>query len=339
MSEPATAVRVVRHTLRLDVTAGVTAAGDWHVSALAAVCEAVTPRWLLFCVPGGSYGATYWDFQVPGRSGYSFAEYFARRGAVVVAVDNLGTGASSRPEPPVEVGIDLVAAANADALAAVRSLLKEGGLIPRLGPADPPAVGVGHSLGGFAVLRQQEATGAFVALAILGATMQPLNGLPEAAYDRSLTGDEKRRAIGQAVSPSAWGVPYEAAPRYVTLDRAVYGRHFYRDDVPTDVAEADRRSATVIPREAALDVMVPDRWPDVAASVRCPVFLAFGDPDLSPDIEADASMYSRASSVTVMRVPDSAHCHNLAEGRGALWGAMVTWLEGACGEPSREKPR
>src|SRR3974390_64590 len=50
----------------------------------------------LFCIPGGTYTPRYWDLDVVG-GGFSFAEELTSRGYFVVAIDNLGTGASSRP--------------------------------------------------------------------------------------------------------------------------------------------------------------------------------------------------------------------------------------------------
>ncbi len=48
-------------------------------------------------VHGASYDSRYWDVpRIDGQS-YSYAEYMARRGYAVLAVDQLGTGASSRP--------------------------------------------------------------------------------------------------------------------------------------------------------------------------------------------------------------------------------------------------
>lgn len=52
---------------------------------------------VLFCVPGMSYGKEYWDLPLDG---YSFARAAAAAGHVVVAADNLGTGASTRRRIP-----------------------------------------------------------------------------------------------------------------------------------------------------------------------------------------------------------------------------------------------
>ena len=52
---------------------------------------------VLVCLPGGTYSREYWDLNVPGRGGYSFAEFATERGYSVVTVDPLGTGESSKP--------------------------------------------------------------------------------------------------------------------------------------------------------------------------------------------------------------------------------------------------
>src|SRR5260370_33022012 len=46
---------------------------------------------------GATYDKRYWHLNVPGRSGYSMAEYLQERGHVVVLLDHLGVGESSRP--------------------------------------------------------------------------------------------------------------------------------------------------------------------------------------------------------------------------------------------------
>lgn len=52
---------------------------------------------VLVCVPGGTYSREYWDLHVPGRGGYSFAEFATAHGYPVLTIDPLGTGESFRP--------------------------------------------------------------------------------------------------------------------------------------------------------------------------------------------------------------------------------------------------
>ena len=74
------------------------------------------PRGRLFCVHGSSYsGKTMFDLQVPGRSGYSMMDHFARRGYEVWTMDHEGYGHSQRTasNSDIQSGVDDLAAAMA----------------------------------------------------------------------------------------------------------------------------------------------------------------------------------------------------------------------------------
>ena len=51
---------------------------------------------LLVCLPGGTYSREYWDLNIPGHPGYSFADFATENGYPVVTIDPLGTGESSQ---------------------------------------------------------------------------------------------------------------------------------------------------------------------------------------------------------------------------------------------------
>ena len=61
------------------------------------------PLACLVCAPGMSYDRSYFDLQIDG---YSFVDDMVDRGCVTVAVDNLGTGQSTRPSEPVVVDMN-----------------------------------------------------------------------------------------------------------------------------------------------------------------------------------------------------------------------------------------
>ena len=50
----------------------------------------------LFCLPGGGMNRAY--FNLRGAGGFSFAAHLAARGFIVVTLDHLGVGDSSRPQ-------------------------------------------------------------------------------------------------------------------------------------------------------------------------------------------------------------------------------------------------
>ena len=104
---------------------------------------------VLVCLPGGTYTRAYWDLAVPGRAGYSFAEDMAARGHVVVALDNPGTGASSGPPDGGDVTIEMWGRAAAEVAGQVHDRVRTDH------GDDLVVVGVGHSMGGYAVIAQQ----------------------------------------------------------------------------------------------------------------------------------------------------------------------------------------
>src|SRR5262245_28353277 len=55
------------------------------------------PRPVIACLAGGTYDRRYYHVHIPGHPGYSMAEYLADRGAIVLVLDHLGIGDSSRP--------------------------------------------------------------------------------------------------------------------------------------------------------------------------------------------------------------------------------------------------
>src|SRR5262249_30200415 len=124
----------------------------------------VEERPLLFCIPGGTYNHRYWDLDVPGAS-YSFAGEMTGRGYSVVAIDNLGTGASTRPRQ----------GSGLSELALAASLVVE---FVRKERSPRAVVGVGHSMGGYALVTQQAQARSFDAVAILGSVIGPSTLFP-----------------------------------------------------------------------------------------------------------------------------------------------------------------
>ncbi|ETB51094.1 lysophospholipase, partial [Mycobacterium avium 11-0986] len=121
---------------------------------------------MLVCLPGGTYSREYWDLDIAGHDGYSFADFATGNGYAVLTVDPLGTGESSQPAS--DFGFTEIGAALDCALRA----------LPGTTGVQAPAVAVAHSLGGYLALTQQALFGGYAAMAMLGCTNQhvaPLN--------------------------------------------------------------------------------------------------------------------------------------------------------------------
>jgi alpha-beta hydrolase superfamily lysophospholipase len=316
---------IVREELQLAVSHGELAA-----TVVMAPGRIQRPTTIVICLPGMTYRRSYFDLHFSGHDSYSFAEFLANRGHVVVGFDNLGTGDSSRPDSRVEVDLEMIATASAEASVQVRERLTEGTLV-----AGEPKhevhrmVGVGHSMGGGVLVVQQARSASFDAVAPLGYTTQALAGIYEpGADDDELTFEQRAARAREHIPQKLWGRTWNELEPYFAISRDGFAELFYAADVPAAVIEADTRAETVVPRQAAIDMIVPHLGARYAAEVAVPVLLAYGDPDLSPDPRAEVQAYSSSDDLTLVLLGDSAHCHNLASSRAVLWERIAVWFEG-----------
>jgi pimeloyl-ACP methyl ester carboxylesterase len=279
---------------------------------------------LLFCVPGMSYGKEYWDVPLVG---FSFARVAAAAGHVVIAVDNLGTGQSARPEDSAAVTLAAMAGANAAAATEALARLAAGDLVPGLGPIAPGhPVGIGHSLGGCLVLFQQAEHSTFDAIAVLGFSNQPLAGIYEDhEREAELTDAERFAWATEHLPPKLWGTPWEELEPYFELPRENFAELFYAPGTAAEVIAADSAGATSVPRRAAIETTIPRVSAAAAGAVEVPVLLAYGATDLSPDPLAEPATYPAAADITLLRLANSAHCHNLSADREQLWDRLLGW--------------
>jgi pimeloyl-ACP methyl ester carboxylesterase len=285
------------------------------------------PKAVLICWPGGSYARAYWDMHIPEHPGYSFAEHMTAQGFVVLAVDHLGVGASSKPADGDRVDFETMSAAAASFVAQVRSMLAEGSaeLGGRALPS-VPLIGVGHSLGACLTVVTQARHRCYDAVALLGFT----HGLKDvavtavgAAEHEAVDGvRELREAAGEqarAFFGDSWDDVYGLAPREPN-----HG-WLYRPDVPAAVVAADDAEAARWPRQAYVEALIRGHSARFAAELDCSVFLGFGDHDIPPLPHADVGYYPGSNDVTLYVLRNSAHCHNFATTRAQLWDRIGAW--------------
>jgi len=320
---------------RNDVTVDVSAALPFEERvSLAATVHLPDPRdeappAVLICWPGGSYARAYWDMQIPGHPGYSFAEDMTARGFVVLAADHLGVGASSKPADGDRVDFDTMSAAAASFVGQVRALIADGSreLVGRSLP-DVPVIGVGHSLGACLTVVTQARHRCYDAVALLGFThgQKEVAVAAAGAAERELLDDAARRetAIEQARAffGDSWEDVYGLAPR------EPHHGWLYRPDVPAAVIAADDAAATPWPRQPYVEALLGGHSARFAAEIDCSVFLGFGDHDVPPLPHADVAYYPRSRDVTLYVLPESAHCHNFASTRALLWKRIGVWAAG-----------
>jgi hypothetical protein len=319
---------VIRGECTIDVTAAVGHGEPLQVtvSVVAPTAAQLPPRpFVVIAIPGGTYHRRYWDLHPPGRSGFSKAEYLADRGLVFVACDYLGGGDSSRPDDGDFIGLEVQADAAHGVFEYVRDSLAEGTLVDALPPvADPTIVGIGQSLGGFITMIQQGKYGDYPAIGIFGASPLLIANTRDQPNWAQLSATERRAWITDENARQSGG---QELPMYHGAPREQYRGIFHVEDVLDDLFAYDEAEChTLIPRNSGIDGMTPGFAQPFADRIASPLFLAFGEFDVSADPHAEPTGYPRSSDITVVVVPRMAHMHNFAETRVQLWERFLEWL-------------
>jgi pimeloyl-ACP methyl ester carboxylesterase len=279
-----------------------------------------SPRAALICWSGGSYARAYWDMRIPGHPGYSFAEHMAAQGFLVLAVDHLGVGASSRPADGDRVNFETMSAAAASFVTQVGSMLVAGvEVFGGRALASVPMIGVGHSLGACLTVVTQARHRCYDAVALLGFTHGDKEVAVGAADSTERADIETAIEQARAFFGDTWEDVYGFAPR------EPHHAWLHAPDVPAAVIAADDAQAVRWPRQAYVEALLKGHSARFAAEVDCNVFLAFGDHDVPPVPHADVAWYPRSPDVTLFIVRGSAHCHNFASTRKQLWDRIGLW--------------
>jgi hypothetical protein len=275
------------------------------------------------CLPGGGCTSSYFDLSVDGHdTSYSMASQFVDAGDVVLALDHLGTGASSRLEDDFLLTPDILAAAHHSAFSTLLGRLSDGTLVPEISAIHPLVpIGLGHSLGAMITIVQQARHGTYSAVANLGSMGA---GLPQYLSDpqwanadmsavRSSLVDMARVQFGAGPSPGG------------TTPSGARGPLFHAEDVPLSVRAAFRNLQTRLLPSCALATLIPSFTDTERAMITVPLFIGIGEHDLSPDPHDSVRRYTSATDVTLVVLPGSSHCHNQAGNRRQLWERLLVW--------------
>jgi pimeloyl-ACP methyl ester carboxylesterase len=250
---------------------------------------------LIFALHGGGYSRIYWHPPFADES-YSFARWFTAKGKAVLAIDMLGMGESSKPEPESRLTSKIIAAAHADALRQV---------VAELGR--PLSVtGIGHSMGGMMIIAQAAAHPAFDRVAVLGWANEPM-----------ILGDTDVATLQAGLIPSG----------YLPTPREPMRALFYWPDVPQTLIEDDEAHASATPVTLGRDALTPGIVHQASASIRVPVLLVQSVIDTSPAPDKERAYFSGSPSVELHLLEDAAHCQNFAGTRTKHWAELNGWID------------
>lgn len=265
--------------------------------------EPGAPLHLILALHGGGYRRSYWHPPFGDRDDYSFARFFTDRGKAVLALDHLGMGDSSKPEPESKLSRAAIARANALALAKTVGALTDG----THGLAGSVSVtGLGHSIGGMMIITQAAAHRGMDRVAVLGWANQPM-----------VLGDTDVATLSATLVPEG----------YLATPRAAMRGLFYLPDVPADIIAADEANGTTTPACLARDALTPGIVHAEAAAIAVPVFVLHSVVDTSPDPIGEVRFFTASRDVTLSVLDGAAHCQNFATTRRRHWARLDRWID------------
>jgi len=267
---------------------------------------------VLFCFPGGGVHRAYFDMRPGGDVSFSLADAMTAQGHIVISVDHLGVGASSRPHDGFALTADVLAAANAQAVSGLAARLRDGTAAPSLAALSAfTPIGLGHSMGAMLVTLQHVAAPFFAGLALLCFATR---GLPQ-----YMTDAERENLVRPNLGRDAY--PRLAATRFGGDPYPPVARGRAGSAASDAVAEVQ---AGVL-ATAAFQSMMPGSIAPEAAALRTKLFLAAGDRDMTgPPHEIPAS-FPACTDIRLLVVENSGHHPFVSVNRAVLFHRLAAW--------------
>ena len=320
MADGTPRMKLTRATMRIDAGVSLPGEGELQVAVELFVPADALPL-ALVCLPGGAMNRRYFDLRAPGLDSFSFALQMAQRRFIVVLIDPLGVGESSRPADGYALTTDVLARANARAVDAVLARLREGHAAPGLSPIpDLVSVGVGHSMGAMLTIVQQAEFRQHAAVAILGFATR---GLPEYVGPEvaKLDPAEARRRLPE-LARKQFREPYPSIPR--SAEGATLYAGAKAESAGIEAIKAARERLLPVP---AFQSMLPGNVAPEAAAIDVPVFLALGELDMTGPPGEVPKAFAGSPQVTFELLPQTGHAHFLFPARVQLFDALARWAQ------------
>lgn len=324
--------------LQLRVEVGRLLAGEEPLAVAAEVfipLRLAQPPTALFCLPGGGLTRGYYHLQADtaassrssapesprGRADFSFAVWMSSQGFIVITLDPLGVGGSSRPRDGFELTPDVLVAGSARAVENIRHDLMKGAITDRLPPLSGlQTIGVGHSMGAMLTAMQQAREHQHAAVMLMGFGTQ---GLPAelSAAEAVFAGDAVGARENIVRLARARGKDPYPEIRPSRQARAIFaGENAERPGV--DALQSARAPLLMT---AGLFSMIPGSVAAECARIAVPVLLAVGDRDLAGPPHTIPLSFPASPDVTLLVLPATGHCHFLFPSRRRLFQRAADW--------------
>ena len=280
-----------------------------------------TPPVALFCLPGGALARGYYHLD-PG-SDFSFAAWMASRGFIVVTLDPLGCGGSSRPRDGFELTPDVLTTAHALAVDSICGDLVAGRVEGQAQPlAQLRTIGVGHSMGAMLTALQQARDRRHAALILLGFSTQGL--APALSAEEATFADNPVGARDNIVRLAR----LRSREPYPEMTSSAQSREIFAGkNAERRAVDALQRVRTRLLVTAGLFSMLPGSSAPECAQLDTPIFLGVGDRDITGPPHRIPASFPGSPDVTLLVLPATGHCHFLFVSRQHLFARAQGWIE------------
>ena len=279
------------------------------------------PTAALFCVPGGGMTYKFFDLQTETNKSFSFAEAMVNQGFVVVLINSLGVGESSRPNDGYDLTPDVLAVANARAAATILERIRSGGLAFGF-PAAPNicAIGVGHSMGGKLTIVQQGQYPLYAGVILFG--FGP-NGVPDALNDeaRSLAFKPDRiRAELQRLTRSVF------ASAYQNIEPGRSNGRFRSDLADPEGMQALRKVLAPVLAVAGMFSMIPGSTMQESSEIEVPILIVTGDLDFANPLTGVEALFPKAPEIKIYAPAQTGHNLFVFPSRFEVFSRVGDWI-------------
>jgi pimeloyl-ACP methyl ester carboxylesterase len=284
------------------------------------------PPVALFCLPGGALAKGYYHLETePGRDGgdLSFAAWMVSHGYIVVALDPLGSGGSSRPRDGFELTPEVITAAHAVALDSIHADLLAGRVAGQTQPlAQLRTIGVGHSMGAMLTVLHQARDRRHAALILLGFSTQGL--APALSAEEATFAGDPMGARHNVVRLAR----LRSREPYAQMTSSAQSREIFAGkNAERRAVEALQQVRTRLLVTAGLFSMLPGSSVPECTQIDTPLFLAVGDRDIAGPPHQIPASFPGSPDVTLLVLPATGHCHFLFASRRHLFARAQSWVE------------
>ncbi|HVT36294.1 MAG TPA: alpha/beta fold hydrolase [Nevskiaceae bacterium] len=307
-------------SFRLDAGVELPGAGVLHIGASVWLPREARAQIALVCLAGGNMNRRYYDLVAPdGDMSFSYAQAMTARGLVVIALDHLGLGDSSKPADGHALTPQLLTQANVNATGQLLQRLRNGTLADGVAAMpDLLSFGIGHSMGAMMTVLQQHAARQHAGIALLGFSTR---GLPEYLPPavKELTQEQQRAQLAH-YAKKMFPEPYP-----VIKSRGGGGDIYGSAKVePKGVQGLKSATDCLIPQGAFMS-MLPNNVGPEAAGIDVPVFLGLGERDMAGPPHAIPAAFPKSFDVQLCILPEAGHSHFLFPARALLFERLAAW--------------